>query len=259
MARTVATTLGSLVAAAVVASCSLLVDTAGLSGAADRADADAAPRPAGDAGDAMADAAPAPDPCIDKTLAFCETFDGQGALGRFGKDTDPTTSITVDGPPFVTAPSSARFEILPDLANTSPDATLQLTTASTLANAAVDAWVLIERGEPAQVARLFLVSVGNQENVFVHRDGTIHTPSGKIGSVAAPPTGRWFRVHVELRTGVVPPTVLVELDGARSKAISVGNVAWKPGPVLVRFGISEANSPTVGWLVHWDDVVVKSL
>ena len=212
-----------------------------------------------DAGDATTDAAPAPHPCADTTLAFCETFDDQGALARFAQDTDTTTSIAIDGPPFVTGPASARFEILADTNNESPDATLQFTTASTLARAAVDAWVLIERSEPMLAARLFLVNVGNQENVFVQRNGSIRTNSGEIGAVAAPPTGRWFRIHVEARADVVPPTILVELDGARSGAIPVGNVAWKPGPALVRFGISEANSPTTGWLVRWDDVVVKSL
>jgi hypothetical protein len=261
MRRPAVGALGSLIAGAAVVSCSLLVDTAGLSGTADRADADSdAPlQPVADGGDAKTDAAPAPDPCTDTTLAFCETFDGKGALARFGKDTDPTTSIAIDGPPFVTAPASARFEILPDTGNGSPDATLQFTTASSLARAAVDAWVLIERSEPMQAARLFYMSIANQEAVFIERDGTIHISAGEIGAVAAPPSGKWFKLHVELRTDVTPPTIVVELDGVRTKAISVGNVGWNPGSLFVRFGISEANSPTTGWLVHWDDLVVRSL
>lgn len=35
--------------------------------------------------------------------------------------------------------------------------------------------------------------------------------------------------------------------------------AWPAGPVIVRLGVSEANSPTEGWLVRWDDIVVRQL
>jgi hypothetical protein len=252
--------VGCFAATASILSCSLLVDTGELSGKPD------APTFGAEAGaEAAADAEPEagtalnlPNPCADTTLVFCESFDSPAALSRFGKDTDPTTNISVDGPASASAPRSARFEILPDT-NTSPDATLQFTTTASLSHVAVDGWVLIERSEPAQVGRLFLVNIGAQTNIIVERSGDILDGSKQIGTVAAPPTGRWFRLHVEANGDVVPPTVVVELDGIPSKTITVGSAAWKPGPVMVRFGISEANSPTTGWLVRWDDIRVKSL
>lgn len=75
-----------------------------------------------------------------------------------------------------------------------------------------------------------------------------------LGNVGPIPTGRWVAIRVEVR----PAKVTVTVDGASPGSVDFAH-AWTPNKVTARFGTSEANSPTTGWLVHWNDLVIREL
>jgi hypothetical protein len=248
--------------AAALAACSALVDTDGLTGGV-RADASSDEAvdvvPETSTGDGPTQDATPEDPCLDQTLPFCERFDTAAALLRFGSDTDPPdTRIEVDTSAFVSAPGSAKFEIDPTM-NGSPDATLGFSTSATLARLAFEAWVRIERSEPGERGRLLSMNVASQGNVIIERSGAFSLDGAPLGTIAEPAADQWFRLRVEIRTDVVPAELIVTRGDARSAVVRLADTAWTPGKVSAQFGISEASSPNVGWLVRWDDVRVLKL
>ena len=262
--RQTATASALAVAVAFTASCSLLVDTDGLGGARSEDDAGsidgaagasdaAAPDGSTDAGsDADAGAARV-DPCTDGPV-HCETFDEGAPLSRYEIDDDPETSISIDDALSFSPTRSAKFEIEPS-ANGSPDATIELTTSPIL-DVSLEGKVHIERFEPGAVGRLLFIALGDA-TMYLERSGALVT-SGLSSSVGEIPAGRWLTIRVELRRSTSPQTLTVTVEGAGAQRLVV-IVPNTPSRLFVRLGISEAPSPTTGWVVRWDDIVIRHL
>ena len=249
---------GAVVAAAACTACTLLVGTSGLSGedaGVPAAGADARAETSTSV-DGAADA-PASVTCGDPSFVICETFDTPGSTDRYPRDLDDTTSIDPDDTRSVSPPGSARFTIQASTSNQSPDATLAFKTSIDLSDFAVEGKVFVAKSEPGQNARLLrIVSVGVGEPMMVNRSGdVVHGNAITGGGVV--PFDKWVRIRVEIRSSMQPAQATIEIDGVR-RSISLQG-GWTPGLVTASFGISEANSPTTGWLVNWDDVVIQKL
>ncbi len=249
--------LGGTIAAATVAvvgGCSLLVDTDAFSGGGGGyADAATPPREASASTDAGApESGVRPGPCSG-TFVHCETFDTADSLKRYGADLDSTTSIDVDDVLTLSPPRSAKFVIAPSN-NTSPDATLMFTTATPLEKFVFEGNVHIEREEPDEPARLLRVEAAGGPFLNLSRAGGLSDGTQTVGNVGPFPVGRWVRIRFE----VTPPTATITVEGADPGAATF-TVDWETRPVSVKFGVSEANSPTTGWIVRWDDLVLRAL
>lgn len=247
-----------------VASCSLLVDTAGLVGEPAGGSAESGGGDGGDgAGDGggggeagTADGPGSSDACSDPAIVLCERFDTPQALGRYPSTTDPSTSVASDPDAFLSAPRSAKFTIEPSN-NGSPDATIQLTTSVTVPRFVLEASVFIERGEPGGDARLLSVKAGTGGSLRLTRSGTLTESSDLRAQLVALPFGQWLRVRLEMRTDA-PRTMTLTVGEATSGQLPLLTTG-AAGPVVVDLGVSDASSPTQGWVVRWDDVSIKRL
>ena len=240
-----------------VASCTLLVDTSGLSTSDTSVEAGVDGAPAIEGGiDSSAPLDGATDPCADPTVVLCERFNDEASISRYPAVTDPTTTISLDKISFFSPPGSAKFLITPST-NTSPDTTLALKTDVSLARFAVEARVRIDRNEPGQGAQLLNLTTGPRILVVDH-SGEIRDGATLIATVPSPPSNEWVRLRVEVRTDTPTKSVVVTLGSTTTDTLPI-SANWAAGPVQVQLGVSEANSPTTGWLVRWDDVILQRL
>lgn len=241
-----------------MASCSVLVDTTGLAGGANGSGGGGGSDAGGDAAlDASSvDGAAGADPCADPAVVLCERFDTVTAISRYPKETDDSTSIGSDDALFFSSPRSAVFAITPG-SNGSPDAALSATTSQTLSHFAVEGRVNIERGEPGEDGQLLDVKLGAHD-LYLKASGIVSEDSATRTTFAPIARGRWVlvRLEVDVTGGAVAASVSV--DGAPARALALSG-AYSANTVSVKLGISEAFSPTAGWRVHWDDVIVRRL
>ena len=244
---------------AVLGACFLVVDTDDLAGAGVGSTRDSGLVEAGDgppvstvdAGDASE--AAAPDPCAGEPI-LCETFDDTSTLPAYPQNTDPESAITLDDAGSLSPPHSARFVIEPSN-NNSADATIDLRTTAGVADFVFEAALHIERSEPGQVARLLLISNGD-DGFYLDQNGEVKNSGDTFGNVGPVPTGRWITIRIEMRIASGNATFVI--DGKTSGPFQVPGT-WQPDPVLARLGVSEANAPTTGWLVRWDNIVIRKL
>jgi len=238
--------------------CSLLVDTDGLStSAASPADGGFVDSDAENQADATKadanDGAPAPTNRCAASI-HCETFDEGDPLSRHTKSIDSSTIVTIDDTRSVSAPRSARFVINPS-GNGSPDATLTFHTDAAVASFVFEGTIYIEREEPSLVGRI--LRLGNTTNpaITLDRSGTVRLEgTGVLGTVSTMPSGQWVTLRLELR----PNALTVTVNGTGPAAFAFP-ITWAKESLTVRFGISEASSPTTGWVVNWDNLVVREL
>lgn len=242
--------------------CQLLVETDGLAGSAQaRSDAGGTPSdgPASADGPVLVDGPSAADPCANGPV-HCETFDEGDPLQRNSVDKDDTTKVSIDDKVSVSQPRSARFEITPSSANGSPDATLQFTTDKSVSSFVFEGKVLIDREEVGKAGRLLRLAAPPEDvsinPLMLEQSGNIKdgTNAGVLANLGSIPLNRWLAVRVEMR----PEKAIVTVEGASPGTAEIART-WAPNKVMVRFGISEADSPTTGWLVHWDNLVVREL
>jgi len=190
---------------------------------------------------------------ICKNTVHCETFEEGDPLSRMSADTDDVTKITIDSTKSLSPTHAARFEIEPSN-NGSPDATLQFRTKN-IANFVFEGSIFIEREQPNQPGRIFRI---NNEIAGLPLDlthnGRLTLDDNLIAELGVIPRGRWVRLKVEVKGR----TLIVSYDnGAKSTGpLSLSN-PLDSAPLTVRFGISEANSPNIGWIVYWDDLTVR--
>lgn len=247
--------------------CSLLVDSGGLSdddpqandaGVTEAAVADVTVTGdggvAGDA-DASGDAAYV-EPCVGNVV-LCEKFDSTNATDVYEKTLDPNTRIDTDDSAFLSAPRSARFTIDPSTSIGSADATLNMHPTAALADFSIEGRVFIEKREPNEDGRLFWVNgATGGEALFINASGAVKngTSAVNVGMFAS---GKWIHLRVEIHAGAAPAQATIEVDGTKFPyTLTLG---WPAGAISIRLGISETDVPTTGWLVRWDDVVVKKL
>lgn len=243
-----------VVVALLATSCTLLVSTSDLSGG------DAGAPVAFDAGaDVSSDSGSTTDagngPCSAAGVVFCETFDRADATKTYVNTTDPETSIATDDVMFSSPPRSAKFVITASN-NGSPDATLELRPPGSLSDFAFEAKLHIEKNEPGGVGRLLYIKPSGGEEIIVEQSGTVKSgaTTSNIGAFAI---GKWLSFRLEVRATTQPSKAAIEIDGQRSE-VNLAS-AWVVAPLLVRIGVSEAFSPKNGWIVRWDDVVVRTL
>lgn len=258
---------GALLGVGVIgAGCSFLLDTESLAGVAPSVDAGGDTGP--NAGEASVNNPPpdgsvadgsSSDPCGPSPL-FCETFDKDAdPLARFMLDTDPTTEVTLDRAKSLSAPRSAKFVINPG-GNASPDATLAYRIeGANKPDFVFEGSFFIERQENL-FARLLRITIDNGRAILLERTGAFKIDDNQLANVGRLPSNAW----VHLRLEVHPTTMTLSLetpDGSGNVTSGPVNVApaWSSGSILFRLGISEANSPNVGWIVYWDNIVVRAL
>jgi hypothetical protein len=244
---------------ALSASCTLFIDTSGFVGSSDAVDASdgATSADVSSADDAPRDVSPF-ELCKDPSFIVCETFDGPVAVDRYPRVTDPSTNVTFDNVGFFSPPGSVRFRIEPS-GNTSPDAVLRMEPGVTVADFGIDAELFIESSEPGGVARLLYISNENTKSLIVEQSGAVVESGETRAQLGAIPLGRWLAVHIEIRTSKLPATASIKIGDATTNTISLHESWTEPGKPVFRFGVSEASSPTKGWLVRWDDVVIRKL
>jgi len=245
--------------------CTLLVDTGGFSSPSSTT---TTPDAANDAPPGVNDAAGqaeagdssssiTPLDCSDPKIVVCEGFDTAAAVAKYKADIDEGTSVSFEDKVVASPPGAARFEIGGGLSNNSPDATLELVADETLTDFSIEARLHIEYGEPVEKGRLFLVSTGT-ENLYLESAGNVEETSTNVGQLGAIPRGRWLPFRVEIRLGDNPKTATFSVDDKTTGKINLGG-GWTPGRPFIRIGISEAFAPQKGWLVRWDNLVVKRL
>lgn len=240
--------------------CSLLLDTNGLVGGAppestigsNTTDAGTSGGSSGSSGSSGSDGAVPGEPCSGSPI-HCETFDEGDPLSRNTQDTDSTTSIEIDDTVSVSAPRSAKFVIRASTSNTSPDATLNFRTATAVSAFALEGNVFIEREEKGQVAQLLRITNDVDPPIVLERSGALRF-DGQVRANIQVPSGRWFTLRVEMGQRMIK----IAVDGVGPDPITTA-VTWTSRPISVTYGISEANSPNTGWIVRWDNVVVRSL
>lgn len=247
-----------IAASLALASCALLVDTDGLEGRATGgggAGEGGTVVEGGAEGGGQVDGASPTDPCGDPALVLCEKFDTPAALSRYPSVTDPSTSIASDDVAFLSAPRSAKFTINPGN-NGSPDATIELVTTASVAAFVFEGYVNMDHGEPQGVARLLKV-MGSGVSLVLEQSGKVLEGTDVRAQLAPAPFGAWVRVRVEVRTEA-PRRAIVTVGEATTGEILLTSTG-SPDRVTVELGVSNASSPTRGWLVRWDDVTIKRL
>jgi hypothetical protein len=233
--------------------CTLLVVTTDLSGEGAGVPSDAQVE-----ADTMVDA-PRPVSCAEPSIVVCETFDDEAAVARYATSTDESTTVTSSAAMSASAPRSALFTIEPS-SSTSPDATLTIRPTGALTDFAVQGVFYIARREPGKEARLLNVSplgdAGVGEPIHLQQSGQVRNADAvtNVGEFAG---GRWVSIRLEVRSSVQPAEARLAVDGV--EALLALPAGWKPSEIFVRLGVSEANSPTTGWLVYWDDIVIRRL
>lgn len=244
---------------AALVSCTLLVDLDGLVQMTPAGPTDASPEVgSAEAGADSRTDAPLADPCAVSGLLYCTRFDDSRSLDAFRRTTDPTTRVEVLTSSFFSPPSAAAFTIDPS-GNGSADATLALTVGTDVSRAVLRAKVRIDKREAVD-GRLVAMRLGNSGTILLDHGGEIReSGAAKLGMAPALPDAQWVEFRLELDGTVVPPRVRVTVGNAALTEVSVGSGAWSPGEVTVVFGISETSTPSSGWLVRWDDVVIQRL
>jgi hypothetical protein len=161
----------------------------------------------------------------------------------------------IDDTESVSPPRSAKFVIDPSPDNTSADATIEMKTTGSLARFVVTADLRIDRAEQ-RVARLFFIEQGG--HILFEPSGLLKGPQGTYRALAAVANGRWVALRIEVRTDVTPAIANFTVDGTSTGDFELGS-GWAPGPISMRFGISEAAALTTGWIVRWDNIVLRQL
>jgi hypothetical protein len=245
-------------------SCSLVVSTSGLEGASTPAATDREAGAADESG--TAEAATPPDgggdssleagACADPALIVCERFDTATALARYPATTDAPTTVTSDDAVVFSAPRSAKFTIQPS-GNGSPDATIRMASSVPAAHYVFEGYLHIERVEPQGVARLLAVGTGTGSTVYLEQSGRVMESSTLLAQLAPVPSSTWLLVRVEVRSDA-PRSVSVTVGTNTTGVLPLGSTG-KASEVLLDLGVSEAASPSIGWIVRWDDVSVRAL
>jgi len=106
---------------------------------------------------------------------------------------------------------------------------------------------LFERAEQERLERLRRFTDLVEESVLPSASSK-RPRRADCAPVKAPFT--WPKSSLVMTLDTTPRTVIVTIGGVASPALTISD-AWAPSPILFAFGISEANSPTTGWLVHW--------
>jgi hypothetical protein len=241
------------------ASCSLFIDTTGFVEPGDPDSSDGATNVDGASPIEAASDVALNERCKDPSVIVCETFDGPAAVEKYPRTTDPSTSVTFDTTGFLSPPGSSRFLIQASTSNTSPDAVLRIEPDVVVADFAIDAGLFIEYAEPGGAARLVYLSNANSKSLIVEQSGAVIESGEMRAQLGAIPTGRWLSVKIEIRTSKPPATGSIRIGDATTNTMTLHETWTDPGKPIFRFGVSEANSPTRGWLVRWDDVVIRRL
>lgn len=245
-------TVGFVALLSALLGCSLAYDLSGLAGG--RADGGDASVEAASVDAGQADAPSVNARCANTVL--CQTFDDP-VLGLLETTTDPSTRVELDDKVFRTPPRSARFTIEPSTSDTSPDATLRLRASSALDAFVLTAELNIERTEPMGAGQLLKLTTGDLLLVL-RVNGTLLESSVTVASLGPLPTAAWLPVRIEVRTNTQPATAIVSIGAKSSGTIQLAAKSVA-SPANVELGVSEANSPTAGWVVRWDEVIVRPL
>lgn len=245
---------GALLAA--LGGCTLLVGTGDLAepGSADATVPEASSSDA--TGSADAEAGAPVDPCAAPNV-LCETFDGIDPLAAYDIDKDPSGSVAIDDAISLSPPRSARFTIEPSGA-LSADAAVTMLTNGAVEDFVFEGGVHIERKEPNESADLLVLGKSKTERLVLDQLGALSLDGEQLGTVAPVPLGRWIPVRIEARVRVAPASVIVSVDGKEPVTITLP-APWAAASAFARLGVLDAKAPTTGWIVRWDDIVIRKL